>query len=80
MNVLEYKDIEVVINFRPFTIRAALCDNGWARIPFKSLPFPNLPMILSTPFVKPMNDRCFKEVVDAYIKEQGREGAVEGRS
>ena len=80
MTVLEYKDIEVVINFKPFTIKAALGDDGWARIPFKSLPYPGLPQLLLTPFVKVMNDRCFEEAVNDYLKEQGREGAVEGRS
>ena len=80
MNVLEYKDIEVVI-IKVFTIKSALGDDGWARIPFKSLPYPKgFPQILMTPFVKVMNDRYFEEAVNGYLKEQGREGAVERRS
>ena len=74
-----YKDIEVIINFKPFAIKAILCDDGWAKIPFKSLPYHRaIPMLISTPFVKVVNDQAFERWLYDLSNIVRGKGIVEG--
>lgn len=63
--MVEYKDIQVNVNFKPFIIKAILCDDGYARVSFDSLPYSkHLPRLITTPFIKIINDIAFQRYMN----------------
>jgi len=83
----EYKDIELSINFKELTVKAAICSDGKTRIPFKMLFDETLwsiprgfPILITTPDLKVMNDKSFEELVNDSLKDKRGTGTVEGSS